>query len=267
MRQKLTKLRLDQLLVQRGLINSREQARRLILAGEVEVEGRIITKPGHQVPVTAELNVRQRPPYVSRGGLKLEAALRTFQIDVTGLIVVDLGAATGGFTDCLLQHGARRVYAVDVGYGQLAWKLRQDQRVVVMERVNARYLQLPEPVDLITADVSFISLELVLPAALRYLQPDGQLVVLIKPQFEAGYEQVRKGGVVRDRAVHRAVLHRFLHWAIEQGLVLRGLTPSPLRGPAGNVEFLAWLSRLGSSLDLETAIADCLGRLTLQGYT
>jgi len=235
--------RLDILLHQAGLVESREQARRLILAGQVSVNGEIVDKPGTRVPVTATMHVATRPPYVSRGGLKLEAALTGFAIDVRGWVAADIGASTGGFTDCLLQHGATRVYAVDVGYGQLAWELRQDQRVVVMERVNARYLhELPEPVDLITIDVSFISLKLVLPAVIPLLKPTGQIVALVKPQFEAGREQVGKGGVVKDPAVHRAVLEDLLAWAPTSGLQTRGLIASPLRGPAGNIEFLVhWM--------------------------
>lgn len=231
--------RLDVLLHKTGLAESREQARRLIMAGQVSVNGEVADKPGTRVPLTATIHVEARPAYVSRGGLKLEAALTAFVVDVRGLVAADIGASTGGFTDCLLQHGATRVYAVDVGYGQLAWGLRQDPRVVVMERVNARYLhELPEPIDLITIDVSFISLKLVLPAVIPLLKPRGQIVALAKPQFEAGRKQVGKGGVVRDSAVHRAVLHDLLAWASANRLQTQGLITSPLRGPAGNIEFL-----------------------------
>ena len=191
--------RLDILLYKRGLTPSREQARRLIMAAQVLVNGQRVDKPGTRVPLTATITIKEKPAYVSRGGLKLEAALRAFKVDVRGIVAADIGASTGGFTDCLLQHGATRVYAIDVGYGQLAWRLRQDPRVVVMERVNARYLRaLPEPVDLATVDVSFISLKLVLPAARQLLKPNGQIIALIKPQFEAGRKQVGKGGVVKD---------------------------------------------------------------------
>jgi 23S rRNA (cytidine1920-2'-O)/16S rRNA (cytidine1409-2'-O)-methyltransferase len=231
--------RLDILLHRMGLAESRERARRLIMAGQVSVNGEVADKPGTRVPLTAEIRVGAEPPYVSRGGLKLEAALTTFSIDVGGLVAADIGASTGGFTDCLLQHGAARVYSIDVGYGQLAWKLRQDPRVVVMERINARYLQeLPEAIDVATIDVSFISLKLVAPAAMRLLKPSGHILALVKPQFEAGREQVGKGGVVRDPAVHEAVLHDLLAWAPVNGLQTGGLIPSPLRGPAGNIEFL-----------------------------
>jgi len=235
------KERLDILLYKRGVADSREQARRLIMAAQVLVDGKVIDKPGTRVPTTAAISIKEEPAYVSRGGLKLEAALRAFNIDVHGLVAADIGASTGGFTDCLLQHGAARVYAIDVGYGQLAWRLRQDPRVVIMERVNVRYLrELPEPIDLATVDVSFISLKLVLPAVMQVLQPDGQIIALIKPQFEAGQKQVGKGGVVKDPAVHRAVLHEVLAWALSNGLQVNGVIASPLRGPAGNVEFLAY---------------------------
>jgi len=235
--------RLDILLYKRGLTPSREQARRLIMAAQVLVNGQRVDKPGTRVPLTATITIKEKPAYVSRGGLKLEAALRAFKVDVRGIVAADIGASTGGFTDCLLQHGATRVYAIDVGYGQLAWRLRQDPRVVVMERVNARYLRaLPEPVDLATVDVSFISLKLVLPAARQLLKPNGQIIALIKPQFEAGRKQVGKGGVVKDPSVHRAVLYDILGWAQANGLRVYGLIASPLRGPAGNIEFLTHLA-------------------------
>lgn len=246
--------RLDVLVVERGLAESRARAQRLIRAGQVRVADQVADKPGTRVAVDADIAVAARPPFVSRGGEKLEAALSRFGLDVTGAVAADVGASTGGFTDCLLQRGARHVYAIDVGYGQLAWRLRNDPRVTVMERTNARYLEsLPELVDLVTADVSFISLDLILPAAVRWLQPDGQIAALIKPQFEAGRREVGKGGVVRDPQVHRAVLERVLNGAVDLGLGLRGLMVSPLRGPAGNVEFLGWW-RLGAP-DLEVAAA------------
>ena len=250
----MEKERLDVLLHQRRLAESRERARRLIMAGQVLVNGQVRSKPGTRVPTTVKITVKRKLIYASRGGLKLEAALSTFEVDVHGLVAVDVGASTGGFTDCLLQHGARRVYAIDVGYGQLAWRLRQDQRVVVMERVNARYLrELPEPVDLATVDVSFISLKLILPVVMRLLKPNGEIDALIKPQFEAGRRQVGKGGVVKDPAVHRAVLQDVLGRAQSSGLRVGGLIVSPLRGPAGNAEFLAHLTprsiELRASLD------------------
>jgi len=230
------------LLVERGLAESRNRAQQLIRAGQVLVRDRVHDKPGMGVSVDAEIRVRERLPYVSRGGLKLAAALDAFAIDVSGFVTADVGASTGGFTDCLLQRGAAKVYAIDVGYGQLAWSLRQDERVVVMERTNVRYLDdLPAPVDLATIDVSFISLRLVLPRVAGWLKPAGHIIPLIKPQFEAGREDVGKGGIVRDPDVHRRVLHKILTFAEGQGLRLRGLIPSPITGAEGNVEFLAWL--------------------------
>ena len=219
-------------------VPSREQAQRLIYAGEVRVDGAVGRAPAQLVSPTADLQVRRPPPFVSRGGEKLAHALDVFAVDVTGRVCLDVGASTGGFTDALLQRGAARVYALDVGRAQLAWKLRQDRRVVVMEGVNARYLEpLPEPVDLITVDVAFISLAKVLPAVLRSLWPQGLLLALVKPQFEAGPELVGRGGVVRDPAVHRLVLDDVLATLPQLGHTPVGLTTSPLRGPAGNVEF------------------------------
>ena len=230
--------RLDRLLVARGLVPSREQAQRLIYAGEVRVDGAVGRAPAQLVSPTADLEVQQRPPFVSRGGEKLAHALDVFAVDVAGWVCLDVGASTGGFTDALLQRGAARVHALDVGRAQLAWKLRQDRRVVVMEGVNARYLEpLPEPVDLITVDVAFISLAKVLPAVLRSLRPEGLLLALVKPQFEAGPDLVGRGGVVRDPATHRLVLADVLATLPPLGHTPVGLTPSPLRGPAGNVEF------------------------------
>jgi 23S rRNA (cytidine1920-2'-O)/16S rRNA (cytidine1409-2'-O)-methyltransferase len=245
------KQRLDLLLVARGLAESREQAQRLIMAGEVLVEEQVSDKPGRAVPVDAAIRVRRPLPYVSRGGQKLAAALDAFGLDVTGLTAVDVGASTGGFTDCLLQRGAAKVYAIDVGYGQLAWKLRSDPRVVALERTNIRYLEaLPDGVlaDLAVIDASFISLALVLPPTLRLLTPVGQVVALIKPQFEAGKDDVGKGGVVRDARVHRRVLEETVALAHELGLSVAGLIPSPLLGPAGNVEFLIHLRRAYNEL-------------------
>lgn len=254
------KERLDLLLVERGLADSRQQAQRLILAGEVTVDGQPMDKPGTRVPVVARLAVVGSLPYVSRGGLKLAAALDAFGLDVNGWIVADVGASTGGFTDCLVQRGAARVYAVDVGYGQLAWKLQQDPRVVVMDRTNARYLErLPEAVDLVTVDVSFISLRLILPTVSGWLRPGGRIVALIKPQFEAGRGQVGKGGVVRDPAVHRAILEGLVSWADLQGWGLLGLIRSPVTGPAGNVEFLAhWQPGRASGEEIDLWIRTCL---------
>lgn len=249
------KERLDVLLVERGLVESREQARRLIMAGEVLVDEVVRDKPGQTVAADVTLRVRNALPYVSRGGLKLAAALAEFQLDVQGKVAVDVGASTGGFTDCLLQHGCSRVYAIDVGYGQLAWKLRSDPRVIVLERTNIRHLAaLPDgtQADLAVIDASFISLTLVLPPTIQLLTPEADLVALIKPQFEAGKAQVGKGGVVRDSSVHRHVLEAVFQLATELGLPVNGIQPSPLLGPAGNVEFLIWCRR-GSQTRLDPA--------------
>ncbi len=236
------RIRLDTLLHQRGLTDSRQKARRLIMAGQVLVDGRIVDKVANRVDEEAPIEIRHSLPYVSRGGLKLEKALRVFGIEPDGWTAADVGASTGGFTDCLLQNGVQRVYAIDVGYGQLDWRLRQDRRVVVMERTNARYLSsIPELVNLATIDVAFISLRLILPQVKRWLCPAGQVVALIKPQFEAGRGQVGKGGVVRDERTHRAVLCAVLEWAQRNEWLLMGLTRSPIKGSKGNVEFLAWL--------------------------
>ncbi len=249
------KQRLDLLLVERGLVESREQARRLIMAGEVLVNEIVRDKAGQTFPVNAVLRVRNALPYVSRGGLKIAAALDEFKIDVQGKIVMDVGASTGGFTDCLLQRGAAQIYAIDVGYGQLAWKLRNDPRVTVMERTNIRHLTaLPNDVqpNLAVIDASFISLTLVLPPTLALLQPGADIIALIKPQFEAGKEQVGKGGVVRDPTVHRHVIETIFHFVQTVGLTVYGLHPSPLLGPAGNVEFLIWC-RQGTTPAIDAA--------------
>lgn len=251
------KVRLDVLLTDLNLAPSREVARRLIMAGEVRVDGEVRDKPGMRVPGDVEIEVKQAPRFVSRGGEKLAAALETFPVQVVDRICVDVGASTGGFTDCLLQHGAARVYAIDVGYGQLDYRLRTDSRVVVMERTNARYVEtLNESVGFLVADVSFISLRLLLPVFRGWLIDEADLVILIKPQFEAGKGQVGKGGVVRDPAVHRRVLCDVLAAAQDEAYAVRGLIPSPLKGPAGNTEFLVWLSLLPSDdiLDLDALI-------------
>jgi 23S rRNA (cytidine1920-2'-O)/16S rRNA (cytidine1409-2'-O)-methyltransferase len=254
--------RLDVLLVERGLAESRARAQALIMAGEVQVDGVVVRRAGQPVAATAAITVAAPPRYVSRGGEKLAHALATFAVDPSGLVCADIGASTGGFTDCLLQHGAARVYAIDVGYGQLHWSLRQDQRVVPVERTNIRYLEgLPEPVALATIDVSFISLKLVLPAARRLLTPDGRVIALIKPQFEAGRGEVGKGGVVRDRATHRAVLLEIATAAPASGLAVQALTPSPLRGPAGNVEFLALLTGGDRPGDVAPLVDRCLATM------
>jgi 23S rRNA (cytidine1920-2'-O)/16S rRNA (cytidine1409-2'-O)-methyltransferase len=235
-------LRLDQLLVERGLAETRGRAQALVLAGLVFSGERRLDKPGMPVAADQPIEVRGRAiPWVSRGGLKLAAGLDAFGIDPQGLVALDIGASTGGFTDVLLQRGARRVYAVDVGYGQLDARLRQDPRVVVLERTNARHLtraQVPEPVGLVVCDASFISLRLVLPAALALTSPEAWLVALIKPQFEVGKGRVGKGGVVRDPALHAEVCETIRGWLEEQGWPVIGLVPSPVTGPAGNREFL-----------------------------
>jgi len=242
---KPSRRRLDVLLVEKKLAQSRQRALALILAGEVWVDGKRITKAGTLVPVDAAIQLRGRDiPYVSRGGVKLEAALRAFRIDVTGLTCLDVGASTGGFTDCLLKHGARHVTAVDVGYGQLHWKLRSDPRVKVIERTNIRHLDagaLPFPLDLACIDVSFISLKIVVPAVLKFVKRPGHIICLIKPQFEVGKGLVGKGGVVRDPALHEAVIQDL--GRVFQGLDLHvvGVIPSPILGPKGNQEFLMYL--------------------------
>lgn len=250
--------RLDKLLVDRGLTTSRERAQALILAARVLVDGQAVTKAGQRVPVGSDLClVGEDHPFASRGGVKLQHALDTFGLNVAGLVVMDVGASTGGFTDCLLQNGAARVYAIDVGYGQLAWKLRNDSRVVVLERQNIRHLdshQIPEPIQLATVDVSFISLRLVIPALLPFLHAPSSagthpatpfkpgLIALIKPQFEAGRSHVGKGGVVRDEAVRQAVCDAIADFCRASGFEVHGLVPSPLLGPKGNVEYLLYAS-------------------------
>ena len=240
------KERLDVLLVSLGLAESRAKAQATIMAGEVYVNGQKADKSGMEVDITSNVEVRGSAcPYVSRGGLKLEKALRNFGVDPTGYVCSDSGASTGGFTDCLLQQGASKVFAIDVGYGQLAWKIRNDPRVVVMERTNIRYVtpeDLGEKLDLSVIDVSFISLSLVLPVVKTLLKPTGQVLCLIKPQFEAGRDKVGKKGVVRDAAVHEEVLQNFISLAKSLGFTIRNLTFSPVKGPEGNIEFLAHLS-------------------------
>jgi 23S rRNA (cytidine1920-2'-O)/16S rRNA (cytidine1409-2'-O)-methyltransferase len=234
----VAKRRLDLVIGARGLVPSREQARTAVLAGDVLVNGEPARAPSMTVPEDAAIELTRSRKYVSRGGEKLEHALHAFALDVRGLIALDVGASTGGFTDCLLQHGAARVYAVDVGYGQLDYKLRSDARVVVLERTNIRELAgLPAPPDLATIDASFIGLEKVLPKVIELLRPGGWIVALVKPQFQAKRSEVGKGGVVKEPLVHAAVLGRMVAWGTEHGLRFGGLTASPLRGPAGNLEF------------------------------
>jgi len=237
----MKKQRIDILLVERGLAESRNRAQRLVMAGEVRVDGQMVHKSSTKVAEDAKIDVMERPKYVSRGGKKLAAAIETFDVDVVDKVCADVGASTGGFTDCLLQNSAGKVYAIDVGYGVLHWKLRNDPRVVVMERINARYLDnLPEPVSLVTIDASFISLALLLPAVKDWFEDDnGQVIALIKPQFEAGRKAAAKhAGVIKDEAVHEEVLEEILLNASALGFAPVGLIPSPIKGPKGNVEFL-----------------------------
>lgn len=241
------KTRLDVLLTERGLLDSRQKAQATIMSGIVFVNGQRVDKVGTAVSNDALIEIHGTTlPYVSRGGLKLEKAMQTFPLTLTGKICADIGASTGGFTDCMLQNGAKKVYAVDVGYGQLDWKLRNDARVVCMERTNARYLtheEIPEELDFASVDVSFISLKLIFPALYGLLREGGEIACLIKPQFEAGREKVGKKGVVRDPAVHLEVLEHFLIHAKENHFTVLGITYSPIRGPEGNIEYLGFLRK------------------------
>lgn len=257
------KIRLDVLLVQNKLAPSREHAKALIMAGQVYIDHQRCDKAGLAVDPGAAVEVRgETLKYVSRGGLKLEKALQVFPIDLTDKTAMDIGASTGGFTDCMLQNGAKKVYAIDVGYGQFAWKLRQDARVVNMERTNIRYVtpeQIGEPIDFASIDVSFISLRLVLPVAMRLLAADGEVVALIKPQFEAGRELVGKKGVVRDSAVHYNVVKSVLDFARETGFHPAGLDFSPVKGPEGNIEYLAYLKKNPADVQIDdTAIREVI---------
>lgn len=238
------KIRLDQLIVDRGLAESKTRAQALVMAGHVFVGDVKAQKPGQQIAEDADVSVKGSDhPWVSRGGIKLAHALESFVIDVTGAVAIDVGSSTGGFTDVLLTHGASRVYAVDSGTNQLAWKLRQDPRVIVHEQTSARILtetHIPEPVDIIVCDASFIGLAKVLERPLSFAQPGAQLIALIKPQFEAGRDEVGKGGVVRDPEVHQRVCDEVKLWLVEKGWTVCGLTTSPITGPQGNVEFLVW---------------------------
>ena len=241
------KTRLDVLLTERGLLDSRQKAQATIMSGIVFVDGRRVDKSGTMVPNDSKVEIRGATlQYVSRGGLKLEKAMQTFPLALQGKVCADIGASTGGFTDCMLQNGARTVYAVDVGYGQLDWKLRNDERVVCMERTNARFLthkEIPEELDFASVDVSFISLKLIFPALYGLLREGGEIVCLIKPQFEAGRDKVWKKGVVRDPTVHLEVLENFLIHAKENHFAVRGITYSPIRGPEGNIEYLGFLRK------------------------
>jgi len=240
----MAKERIDVLLVEKGFLPSREKAKRTVMAGLVFVGGQRVDKPGTPIDVDVAIEVRGNAiPYVSRGGLKLEKAMASYDISLSEKVCMDIGASTGGFTDCMLQNGAKHVYAVDVGYGQLDWKLRNDERVTNMERTNIRYVtpeHIETPIDFISIDVSFISLKLVLPVAVSLLRPDGELVYLIKPQFEAGRAQVKKNGVVRDESVHEEVLQKIVKLSYDAQIEIRALTYSPIKGPKGNIEFLAF---------------------------
>jgi 23S rRNA (cytidine1920-2'-O)/16S rRNA (cytidine1409-2'-O)-methyltransferase len=259
----MKKERLDVLLTERGLVETRSLAQRLVMAGQVRVDGQVASKPSVKVALDAKLEIEHGPRFVSRGGEKLEGALQAFNLtDLSGLICADVGASTGGFTDALLQHGVEKVYAIDVGYGVLHWKLRSDPRVVSMERTNARYVTLlPEPVQLTTIDASFISLKILLPVVSGWFSPQGgQVIALIKPQFEAGRQDAAKGeGVIRDPAVHRQVLIDVLEFAQSRQFGVRGLVRSSLVGPKGNAEFLAWLKYPDDQkVDLESIAAAVL---------
>ncbi|MDD2372480.1 MAG: TlyA family RNA methyltransferase [Syntrophomonadaceae bacterium] len=257
----MAKTRLDNLMMARGMAPSREKARAIILAGEVKVNGLRVDKPGTSFNEEVDIVVENSGPrYVSRGGLKLEKAIQEFNIDFTGAVVLDVGASTGGYTDCALQHGAARVFALDVGYGQLDWKLRNDPQVVCLERINIRYFQpeqLGQQVDIITIDVSFISTTLVFPVIKDMLKSDGQIISLIKPQFEAGRNKVGKKGVVRDPEVHREVLINCIASAAKVGLFCTGITYSPITGPQGNIEFFIRLNQeqLSPELEIEKTVA------------
>jgi 23S rRNA (cytidine1920-2'-O)/16S rRNA (cytidine1409-2'-O)-methyltransferase len=265
----MPKIRLDVLLVERGLAESRAKAQAMIMAGQVRVADQVTLKPATAVPADSVLTVDSGPRFVSRGGEKLDAALEAFAIDVTGFVCADVGSSTGGFTDCLLQRGAAKVYAIDVGKGILHWKLRNDPRVVVMEETNARYVEsLPEPVSLVTVDASFISLKILLPVIKKWdrrweerKEERGGIVALIKPQFEAGKKDVARGdGVIRDPAIHKQVLLDVLGFAQEEGFQIRGLIKSPLLGPKGNAEFLAWLGDqdLNAGTDVNALVEEVL---------
>lgn len=252
----MKKVRLDQLVYELGFTDSRERAKTTVMSGLVFVNGQRADKPGMPVAHDAKIEVHgDALPFVSRGGFKLDKALKVFPVDPSGKVCIDCGASTGGFTDVLLQHGAAKVYAVDVGYGQLAWKLRNDERVINLERTNLRYVtseQIPELMDLAVMDVSFISIKLVLPAVKALLKPDADLICLIKPQFEAGREEVGKKGVVRDRAVHEHVIHCILDFAPEIGLTVMGLDFSPIKGPEGNIEYICHMkNRIGEAVPID----------------
>lgn len=257
----MEKKRVDVLLVEKGLAETRSKAAALVMAGQVTANGNKVEKAGMSYASDTVFELIGQQRYVSRGGEKLAGALAAFDFDVSGKVCVDVGSSTGGFTDCLLQAGAAKIYCIDVGKGILHWKLRSDKRVVVMEETNARHVQkLPEHTGLVVCDASFISLKVLLPVFSGWLDADGTIITLIKPQFEAGRVDVAKGkGVVRDAAIHRRVLRNIAQFALEQGFTIRGLVRSTLLGPKGNVEFLLWLDRSGAGIDIEPAINQILG--------
>ena len=270
----MPKVRLDVLMMERGLAESRSKAQAIIMAGQVRVNDQVMLKPATKVSTDSALTVDSGPRFVSRGGEKLDAALEAFDIDVTGLVCADVGASTGGFTDCMLQRGAEKVYAIDVGKGILHWKMRNHPRVIVMEKTNARYVEsLPEPIDFATVDASFISLKILLPVVKKWFSAPLHLpplaeqmggvprrgeegaIALIKPQFEAGRKDVARGdGVIRNPEIHRQVLHDILNFAQDEGFGIKGLVRSPIQGPKGNVEFLVWLDLSGEKIDIEPLV-------------
>ena len=256
----MPKVRLDVLLVERGLAESRAKAQALIMAGQVRVAGQTALKPATAIAADSVLTVDSGPRFVSRGGEKLDAALEAFHMDVGGLTCADVGASTGGFTDCLLQHGAAKVYAIDVGKGILHWKLRNDKRVVVMEETNARYVEsLPEEVSLVTVDASFISLKVLLPTIKKWVNEKTNLLCLIKPQFEAGKKDVARGdGVIRDPEIHKQVLTDVLTFSQNEGFGIHGLIKSPLLGPKGTAEFLVWLGKQITNADIPALVEEVL---------
>ena len=238
----MAKKRIDIMLLEKGLAESRAKAQAMIMAGDVLADGKIVLKAGTLVNKDADVSVAEPPPFVSRGGLKLDYGLGYFGLDVRDAVVADIGASTGGFTDCLLKRGVRRVYAVDVGYGQLDYRLRQDPRVIVMDRVNARNTpDIREKLDIVVIDVSFISVEKIIPAVAGLLKEKGSIIVLVKPQFEAKRKEVGKGGIIRQPEIHARVLGRFVKWVTDNGYRLKGMVGSPIEGASGNREFLTWL--------------------------
>ena len=260
----IEKKRLDCLLFDRGLAESREKAKAMIMMGNIYVDNQKSDKPGTMLPIDTKIEIRgETMPYVSRGGLKLEKAMSVFPVQLKDKITMDIGASTGGFTDCMLQNGAKKVYSVDVGYGQLAWKLRTNPKVVNLERTNIRYItreQVPDDVDFFSVDVSFISLCLVLPVARNFMAENAQAVCLIKPQFEAGREKVGKKGVVRDKTVHIEVIEKIVDFVLQHGFSVLGLTFSPVKGPEGNIEYLIYLQKaeqpVSAALDVKALVEE-----------